>query len=142
MKRYLGITCTIALCLSLLVALSACVTSTETTDPRVTYRGKILTIALDVSGSAGYSWTINREGSALTELDDKYVSNSPGMNVEGDSGVHTYRFEGITGGETTLDFTYSLFWEPYDYEEKLHIEVKTADDGTIEEVEVSSKQKE
>ncbi|MGI6104604.1 MAG: protease inhibitor I42 family protein [Raoultibacter sp.] len=139
-NTYLGLIFALVLCLGMLAFASACTSSStggvqETSDSRVTYEDKTLTVALEENGSTGYIWSVTKEGTALTELDDEYVSDADeDEQMAGAGGTHTYRFEGSSEGTTTLSFVNSQPWEPKEDDEKLTIEVKTKADGTIETV--------
>lgn len=145
-KKYIGRLCAITLCLGMLAIACACSSDSnsskdihETSDSRVTYEGKILTIALYENGSTGYLWNITKSGTALVELDDEYVSDADeDKQIVGAGGTHTYRFQGESAGITTINLVYSQPWEPKDTDERFIVEVLTEEDGTIKEVAVNS----
>lgn len=145
-KKYLSKRlCIIVLCLGILAIACACASDPnsskgiqETSDSRVTYEGKILTIAVFENGSTGYAWDITRNGTALVELDDEYVSDvDEDKQIVGAGGTHTYRFQGESAGTTTIDMAYSRSWEPQDTDERFCVEAITEEDDTIKEVTIT-----
>lgn len=139
MKKLLTLILVGALALSL-VSLGACTSSNSensthtTSDSRVSYQGKTLTVVLDENPTTAYLWSFEIDGKNVKAAEEEYTADEVEEGIAGSGGKHSFSFEGVSEGTAQIEFICSRSWETNPNDERLTIEVTTDSSGTINEV--------
>lgn len=72
--------------------------------------GDTITLALPENPTTGYQWSVQQNNTTvLAVTNDEYASES---QRPGSGGTHTFVFEAIASGASTLDLVNARSWEP------------------------------
>jgi len=114
-KRVLFVTVVVVLVAAAtltIVLLNASGRDKITGDTFETTVGRTFTIALDANPTTGFSWRQSiKDPTIVGYVSDAYNAEARDPQVVGGGGTHTFTFEALAKGTTTITLTYARPWE-------------------------------
>jgi inhibitor of cysteine peptidase len=83
--------------------------------------GAELRVTLNENPTTGFRWRIQKSGGpVIRPIGDRFEARA---SLPGGSGVHTWCYEAVAGGQTTIEMTYARAWAPNAVAQRFEIRV-------------------
>lgn len=103
--------CLLALSLCILSGCGSSAAKYDVGQGKVMAQGKDLTVELQSNPTTGFEWTAEIEGTTVKAVSDSYQQNKSEKATNGAGGIHTFVFQGVGTGDSTITFKYARSWE-------------------------------